>query len=161
MAEIVEAKTYADADGRRVEVIEMKLGMIHFAPEGGGMVSRIGAEAFHARFKEAPGAPPMKVFKVTGEWLDEGVCLEAYSDGRAWNGWATPAFTLEQGKKLASLMPTVSYDETSDRFLVRNEDYAPPDDVEYVEPETIEVDGQTMKVYPIGSHSWCWWAVEA
>lgn len=94
----------------------------------------------------------------TAEFLD-GVILSGWTDGSDWNGWATPCFEFAEAQRLIQLHQAVNgpesayYDPQSDTFgfLLNGED-----EPELYRAGEIEADGQTVKVYPIGSYSWVW-----
>lgn len=93
---------------------------------------------------------------VSGEWIKGGVEVAAYVASRRWNGWAKPYFTLEQGRDLLAVMPELSYDSSTDRFVAVLDANDPSESRYEYGLEVIEVDGQSLKVYPIGAGDWCW-----
>ena len=86
--------------------------------------------------------------------------------GESWNGWAVPYFEKEVSEQIAEDYSRAAkeqggdladaharYDEGNDAFLF----YDPilKDEVAY--PATmIEVDGEEVTVYPIGTREWTW-----
>jgi hypothetical protein len=98
--------------------------------------------------------PSFRAATVTADWLEPDVKLPCYHDTRRWNGWGTPYFTLEAGNQLASLMPNLRYVKVRDAFVhtaVESHD----EDLEFI-AQIITVDGQPLKLYPIGAGFWCW-----
>lgn len=95
------------------------------------------------------------------EGMGEDV-VEGYTNGDNWNGWATPVFTFENAKKVIGMIEHNShdsrYDEKSDSFLVTFEEGS--NEVETFEGMDIVVDGETVKVYPLGAYSWVWEELE-
>lgn len=84
-----------------------------------------------------------------------------YTRGQTWNGWACPYFTKEVADQLAALWnrePTngmgCTYDAASDTytFLDTQNDMEP----DTYTGEDHEVNGQTLRLYPIGNGSWVW-----
>ena len=98
--------------------------------------------------------PPLtkKLFSI-----EDSNSYEGYTEGRFWNGWACPMFTLKTAKKMMEEM-TVSglmeiyYSEKLDKFVVLFES----DSAEEYEANTHYIDGEIVKLYHIGSGSWCW-----
>ncbi|HEX9951970.1 MAG TPA: hypothetical protein VGB53_09400 [Rubricoccaceae bacterium] len=93
------------------------------------------------------------------------VPYEGYTDGTTWNGWACPVFELEAARRIAADFLELgagfpeegqyraAYDEASDRFTL----YDPVNDDEATYgPDTIDVDGQSITIYPIGTREWTW-----
>ena len=113
---------------------------------------------------------PERVFRSGQFALDIGQGPYAgYTDGDGWNGWATPYFELEVARKIAEdyvrtpelvRVPEVepgdyraAFDEAEDAFLF----YDPVNDDEaYFYAQNITVEGQEMRVYPIGTREWTW-----
>lgn len=91
---------------------------------------------------------------VSAEWLPEGTSLPCYHDTRHWNGWGMPQFTLDEGLQLMKLMPSLRYDHGSDAFIHMSNE--PGEEPLVVEGRTIDVDGASLRVYPIGAGYWCW-----
>ncbi|QYY33669.1 hypothetical protein K2O51_30955 (plasmid) [Cupriavidus pinatubonensis] len=78
----------------------------------------------------------------------EGWSVPAYWDGRTWNGWVVPRFTLQSMRELARHAgPLV---ENSDGTFTRTDEGA---DVETISPVPTDIDGTTIALYtPDG---WC------
>lgn len=103
-----------------------------------------------------------RIFTVDDETLFEG-----YSDGTTWNGWSCPWFTKEVALTIATELNhwagegSLVYDADTDAFI---EDVQfiehDKDTVETYEGKDIDVDGTTMKLYPIGGSIWIWTEVE-
>ncbi|ABO59901.1 hypothetical protein LA345_39795 (plasmid) [Burkholderia vietnamiensis] len=144
-------REYQDADGYRIVVSKMG-DEVEFFPQGGGFLHRMNRAEFDQKFTVAQPAPFARV-NVTGDWLDDGVSLPAYSDGRRWNGWAMPYFTREEGTRLATLIGCMRFDADRDAFVARLEG----DDEDYVFASVrIHVDAADIVAYPIGAGCWCW-----
>ena len=82
-----------------------------------------------------------------------------------WNGWACPAFTLDQGKKVADIVTNVDggeeflwYDNEEDAFHYANPDWAIP--VRFCGFDAILDTGESIRLYAIGSSEWTWWEVQ-
>lgn len=88
--------------------------------------------------------------------------------GQHWNGWAIPVFTREQAdvwmaaySKIIEKFPFlgVSYDESLDAYIVKDEDNGMEDEV--FEGEDLVIEGKTLHVYEIGAYCWTWTEVDA
>jgi hypothetical protein len=86
--------------------------------------------------------------------------FEGFTNGDSWNGWACPYFerAIAQTVLEASVANGYvwSYDAERDSFVVRS-----ADDPEDYEPEefqgvTVEIDGEALKLYPVGAYAWIW-----
>ena len=78
-----------------------------------------------------------------------------WTDGRLWNGWERPHFEFDEANRLLHRLTDLAfrYDSAQDAFIVS--DWSGEE-----EPWVAEVitppDGEAIKVYPIGTGSWCW-----
>lgn len=88
--------------------------------------------------------------------------IEGYTEeGSDWNGWATPHFTKENSLKVLSLVSSIGgaelakYREKTDEMVVTAEVFD-LDATEHFEGTDITVDGETLRVYPVGAFSWTW-----
>ena len=93
-------------------------------------------------------------------FLDESPSFIGYTNGETWNGWECPLFSLETAKKVLELMiddedTSAYYDERLDKIMVVMNVSTTPE-VEVYEPSTVDYNGETIKVYNVGSGSWCW-----
>lgn len=144
---------FTSEDGKLVQLLWTSTNEVaEITPQGGGFVRKMPREEFDRRFKPAP-LPQYRLADISAEWLDPSVKLKAYTNGYRWNGWATPHFTLEQAAEVQKHMPGLQYDAEKDAFVFPDEN---EDEPWVFESETIIVDGQDIKVYGIGSGSWCW-----
>ena len=92
------------------------------------------------------------LFYIEGMHLTEHK-YTGYTDGDLWNGWSTPRFTKEEALKIADAFSEVykaEYDAAIDSFTFT-----------YDEPETFAgidevIDGETVRLYPIGTWGWIW-----
>lgn len=143
---------YADDRGWMVSLLSEDDGVTSFAPQGGGFVRKMNSQDFHRSFKPCE-LPPYRQVSVTVEGLgDDGLGFVAYSNGRRWNGWAMPHFPLHSALAVAQAMGDVRYDEARDVFILETQG----DEPEEFAAEVIQVDGEGVKVYPIGAGYWCW-----
>jgi hypothetical protein len=83
-----------------------------------------------------------------------------YTRGDAWNGWATPSFPFTEAQRLvfaltADSETTGRYDAAGDAFVTKMSHADEEEDVWSAE-EVVLPTGEKVKVYPIGSRSWCW-----
>jgi len=152
----MSSRIYADENDVRVEIAQRNEHFVLFYPQGGGFQRKAPVTEFDARFKPVKEELPFKEVAIQADWLPEGFQIKALSDGNVWNGWAQPFFRLEEALRLSEVMDNVTFDAANDRFVIRNEDYEPPEDVEFVDAVTLKVAGESIKTYPIGAGSWCW-----
>lgn len=146
---------YVDAQGQLVQVYGPLTDTVEFCPQGGGFPYKVSKAEFLARFK--PCDPPtFGPIQVTGDWLPDGMVLDAFGNGLRWNGWAMPHFTYEEALKLLEPCGNIRYDEAEDAFIATIEGYPEGEDEEVFKSVTLDVDGQPVKTYPIGARSWCW-----
>jgi hypothetical protein len=92
-----------------------------------------------------------------------GVHIEGWTDGTLWNGWDRPMFEFAEAKKLLDALVDAYrqlgtsdrawYDGQNDSFCFVLEGSPEP---ECYPSETIEVAGQELRVYPIGTGAWIW-----
>lgn len=85
--------------------------------------------------------------------------FEGYTTGETWNGWAVPAFLLDEARRIAAAYAAqapllegvcdAEYDERNDAFRLYD-----PVSGEWDEWEGVERDGR--KLYPIGACYWTW-----
>lgn len=138
-------------------------------PMGGGFHKRFDEAAMRKyAFVKAPAKlvkeSPFYRTEFTGDWLPEGVWIPGWTDGRLWNGWATPHFEFKDAMRLIKYQnadpsfPKGRYDEERDAFVIEEED----EDPDVIEAVTINVPGargrppREVKVYPIGAFYWTW-----
>lgn len=99
-------------------------------------------------------------------WLDpmenqDDNAFEGYTTGELWNGWATPAFAIEEAHRLLDSLKRMKvasgyYDPKSDSFVIS---YEGPEKYtgQYITVDTGAAIGITrIKVYPIGAYAWMW-----
>ena len=110
-------------NGFAVTVLSETPNSVTFAPEGGGFVYRIPKVIFQEDFELKEVEVP-RVWRIAVFELDEGVGKWlGYTDGSAWNGWATPWFTLAVAQQVvvAETAPTpesyTAYDPDKDCFF--------------------------------------------
>lgn len=150
---------YADEHGLKIEILRTDETGVSYCQQGGGFVHLMTRERFETEFKPFT-FPLFSLRNVSAEFVDNAE-LDAYSDGFAWNGWATPYFTLEQGLKLCEKMPSVRYDAGSDAFIATDEHQDPEDREQPFEATEIQTAEGPLKVYGIGAGFWVWeWADE-
>jgi len=148
-------RLFADDSGRLFQIVEET---VEFAPQGGGPIQKIPRAEFERRFKPA-NLPAFSLVEIGAEWLPDDMKVPAYSNGRRWNGWAMPSFTLEAGQSLLKYMPDLSYDSARDAFISKDADDAQSEE-EVFAAETLIIDGSPVKTYAIGAGSWCWYLAE-
>lgn len=95
-----------------------------------------------------------------------GECPKAYigyTRGYTWNGWATPYFELSEALAVADGYNEQSeepmlYDQTADRFVVKETDYA---DEETWQGFDVWTDDGLKHLYGIGAYCWIWDKVDS
>lgn len=129
-------------------------------PVGGGFQFEIPEEAQRAYRQVTRGEIESIPFRAATFSL-EGLNGEfaGYTAGESWNGWATPSFPLEEALRVLSALTEQGgadgrYDAEQDTFVFTMS----PDCEEEIRPaqEITLPDRVTLKVYPLGSRSWCW-----
>lgn len=145
------------SNGFAVTVLSETPNSVSFAPKGGGFVYRISKVLFQEDYEpEEVGVP--RVWRIALFELDEGVGKWlGYTDEAAWNGWATPWFTLAVAQQVvvAETAPTpesyTAYDPDKDCFFAVDlgERYD-------MRSRSIQRgDGSYERVYEV-SDGWCW-----
>ncbi|WP_199028437.1 hypothetical protein [Ralstonia sp. ASV6] len=102
-----------------------------------------------------PKEPDMlfKAVNVTGEWFDGDVSIPAYTCGLLWNGFQQPYFPRASVQMIAELMPDeVEFDVSNNVVRIKDEG----EEVAIEKATHIEVDGQRVEVFSVGSSGWCW-----
>lgn len=99
------------------------------------------------------------VFKLDGL----GGEYQGFFKGQRWNGWAVPFFTKEVADQILDDLiengvGSVWYTEADDTFYyhIYDGEIEEFEDVEWTEGHNLEIDGQLVRVYSIGGHSWIW-----
>lgn len=146
------SELYQNKSGGLVELTERKDGLVHFVRQGGGFPCHESAESFDARFTKVVEPLPYRKLRVSVDGFDP--TFEAFSNGKLWNGWEMPCFTLEEGKKLYEVFDGPFYSSEIDAFILPPQDVGEEPTLTYA--GTITVNGELLKVYPIGAGSWCW-----
>lgn len=143
---------FESKSGRRVEIVHDT--PIKYFDEGGGFVHELPASEFFAYYRTASDAPrPYRAVLIN---FDGGPDYAAYSRGDRWNGWSMPYFTHSEVVRLAAdLHPRTELVYHPEDNTWRNDQQGDGEEDVYIE-ETIEVDGQRIKVFGIGAGSWCW-----
>lgn len=122
---------------------------VEFWPQGGGFTYSLPHGTFHDEMKPA-AFPYYRLIKVTGDWWEhypEFQPIEAYGNGRCWNGWAVPYFHLAGAMEVARRLPrVVEFDPATLTVTVHGQT---------VKPETITINSIQTMVWQIGD-GWCW-----
>lgn len=89
-----------------------------------------------------------------------GKSFEGVTDGSDWNGWACPRFERAEAERvLRASEPNGfawTYDQASDQFVVTNESDDADSAPEVFRATTVRMNGERIKVYPVGAWSWIW-----
>ena len=135
----------------RIQVSRATGSTVSFANKGGGL-SKTGPTAeFHQHFVLATEPPKFVAALFGGDWTN--VLIPGYTyEGDRWNGWAKPFFVKEAADLVCLQMTGLAYDATADSF-----DITMDGELKQYAGSQIEVPGiGSIKVYAIGSGSWCW-----
>lgn len=113
----------------------------------------------------------IQVAIMMGDDLDASTVFRGYTDGEQWNGWATPAFTREEGQRIATwtnalaerlpedTVERVWWDEERQAFIMEDPSYPhvrgePIPDEDIVSGfRCVEVD---QRLFRIGTYKWTW-----
>lgn len=79
--------------------------------------------------------------------------VPGYTQGFAWNGWATPSFEYKEAKRIADQFGDITYDEAQDAWVLNDMD---DDEPVVFKGSDIVVNGETKHVYAIGAGFWTW-----
>jgi hypothetical protein len=97
------------------------------------------------------------------EWFGP---FEGWSQGQRWNGWECPYFEFDTALRMVDAWNNIAlcdeeyqarYDEARDAFCFRDGGL---EEWDCFGAKTIEIEGKTVKVYPIGAFCWTWNAGE-
>lgn len=143
---------YQNAAGQRFEVFTGDNGLLTIARAGEWRRTPITESELAAHYT-AVEPPAYKLVQIDADWLPEGHTVAAYSNGARWNGWALPYFSAEADRSLLDHMPELRFDAARDAYILKGDD---GDEEDVFEACTIDVDGQPVKTYPIGTGSWTW-----
>ena len=147
---------FADEAGNLVQVLGTSTPeTVEYSAQGGGFLHTAPRAEFERRFKPAT-LPALSLIAISAEWLPDDMSVPAYSNGRRWNGWAMPCFTLEAGRSLLEHMPDLRYDSARDAFISKASDDGDEREDDVYLAETHVIDGLPIKLYAIGAGSWCW-----
>lgn len=84
--------------------------------------------------------------------------LKGFTADQHWNGWAVPAFEKKEAEHIAKVFGDMEYDADKDAFIC---DMGYPDEPpEVFSGFDIDVDGETIHAYAIGSGFWVWSEIE-
>jgi hypothetical protein len=134
---------FINKDGFVVELVDVSL-----CQQGGGAIFKTSASNFCRDFEPfAFGA-----YKPGQFAIDDGDRYQGFWDGRYWNGWATPCFTIDEMMKMATDWPNLVYDEALGVF--RLEDYDNPENTALIERRDIDVNGRVMKLFTFDGFCW-------
>jgi hypothetical protein len=160
MASATEARKailiYKSADGGLVEARWPLADPVIFWPQGGGFQAQATREIFLKEFTQVSSLFDFKQVVVSGEWFPLGFVVDAYANGMSWNGWAKPLFTFESAMKILAVSPNLRYDAVLDAFIAKNDCGYDDESDEIYESLWLPYLGSDIKVYPVGTGSWCW-----
>ena len=129
-------------------------------PNGGGFQFRIPESAINNDFSKVSLDEMVPVWEAGEFYYDDedGDCFKGFHNKDRWNGWACPAFPLEEAKKIMKAQEhiaedcgRISFDEEADKFSLTYDG-----ETEDFEGFDIKVDGKKVHVYGIGAYSWTW-----
>ena len=147
-------KLFRDIHGYMVQTSNPDSDPVELCAQGGGFVHRCPHQLFHETF-EPCGMPEFKLSAVTADWLFESpvASIPAYLNGRRWNGWAVPYFTLENAMLVVQHSAGVLEWAGDAIRIVPDPNYCIEE--AFVLAEVIFVDGQAVKVFQL-CDGWCW-----
>ena len=88
--------------------------------------------------------------------------FEGWTAGQRWNGWECPYFEFDTAIRMVDAWNNAAfsgeayqarYDEERDAFCFRDGGL---EEWDCFGAQTIEIEGKTIKVYPIGAFCWIW-----
>lgn len=86
-----------------------------------------------------------------------GAVFTGYTDGDEWNGWACPYFERAQAEQVLRASEANGfrwrYESERDAYVV---DSDRSDTSEVFVGTDIQVNGNSIRVYPVGAYSWIW-----
>lgn len=136
--------------------------MVAIYPQGGGFQRIVPLETFEQDFAEIPREQQTPPFYPGAACLDDGQSYPCFLNGTYWNGWACPMFTEDVAHQIAADINAppetdlrLGFNPEKDAFI-EQVDGCPEEEWIAYAAETIEVAGQSIKVYPVGNGSWCW-----
>lgn len=138
-----------------------------FHPMGGGPVYHAGPD-FLERFRVVTDEDTGPVWQPATFELEDIGRFPGYTCGQVWNGWVCPVFDYRTARAVLATMGgadraqgtlnfTWSFNLTEDAFYHHQMEEGMTEPAECREPgQTIQVNGEPVRVYPIGSQQWCW-----
>lgn len=145
--------------GDAVQIIGLEGNDVKFFNQGGGWQQSLPKEKFLKIFREvtedekANPKPYESTFGID-DYFEPA--LEGYTLGDKWNGWAMPLFGKESAMRIAEQFGDMTYDEERDVFILNTQEYYPDEPNEEFAGQDIMVNGETVRVYPIGAGFWTW-----
>lgn len=99
---------------------------------------------------------PLTKANFTMDFIDE--VFTGYHNGGTWNGWMMPSFEYEEAVKILELYKDdecmdAKYDAENDAFTFHIEG---EDEADVYQGFEAVVNGETKKLYDIGSGYWTW-----
>ena len=88
--------------------------------------------------------------------------FDGYGDGETWNGWACPVFPLAEADRIAEVFRAQSdafearYDPDTDEYVFRDPEDDPDEAPLAFGSGTIDVGGELVTVWFIGTRYWTW-----
>lgn len=98
------------------------------------------------------------MFRKTVFAIDNHCPVVGYTEGKLWNGWATPYFPLEEAIRVMEDFNKTSdipmrFNEANDCFILYNEGN---EDYEIWEGANYHTEEGIQHLYSIGAFSWVW-----
>lgn len=117
---------------------------------------------------EDDGVNESNFYKAIFTIDDDGYKFEGYHDPRKkWNGYECPYFEKEVADEMVKVFTkrekdlNMYYDKNKDVYVYDNTHYTKDEEtIVTYESETINYNGEDIKVYPIGAGSWMWDTLE-
>jgi hypothetical protein len=134
---------------------------VTFYPAGGGLEHKGKASSFFEQFEPVPDMPEVPPLRPVVVQIEDGARMEAWTDGRRWNGWECPWVTRENFERLMKEdgWDNFSFDPNGDLRYV-NDDYADEENrgVVLITPSYQLVEGQndTVLLYDLSALGFIW-----
>jgi hypothetical protein len=92
--------------------------------------------------------------------------FQGYTTGQRWNGWACPAFPQAEANAIMAVWNRTGIASLGATYAAETDTYTFWDIENEAEPYCVHgvlqmVEGQAVRLYPIGAGAWCWDEEEA
>jgi hypothetical protein len=126
---------------------------VRACPQGGGMSYVLPRHIFEDTLIPVLGNLPFGPWRKGTTGFDDGPEYPCFLNDHKWNGWAMPCFTKDVALTLAQGEDSLWYDVNRDQIVWKLNGEEEP--YRY-SGQDIEVDGVTIRVFPVGAGDFCW-----